>query len=70
MATTEEKLLAVLASQPEVEHEVFVESLDHNEQVRLLDTVRDMQNRGLIRRDLSEKRDGRRVLKYARPNGV
>ena len=66
MIEVENKLLQAVQASGVVEHETFVGSLDHRECLNLLPTVRDMEKRGLIRRDISEKRDNRRVLKYVR----
>jgi len=64
MPTLQEKVLAAMQPTGVVEHEVLVETLDYNERFHLLNTVRDMQKAGLLKRDIDEKRDGRRVLKY------
>lgn len=67
MNTVETKLLEALEAAEAVDHETFVEGLDHREKIMLLQTARDLQKRGLLVRDLSERREGRRVLRYIRP---
>lgn len=64
MESVKQKLLDAIQVTGAVEHAVIVESLDHREKLQLLNTVHDMEKSGLIRRDNSEKREGRRVLKY------
>lgn len=66
MQELEEKLISSLTAQGAVEHETLIASLDARERFMLLATVRDMEKRGLLKRDLSEKRDGRAVLRYVR----
>lgn len=66
MIELENKLREAVQATGVVEHETFVQNLNHQERLHLLRTVHDMEKRGVIQRDLSEKRDGRRVLKYVR----
>lgn len=60
------KIEAALNDNPVIEHEQFVQTLDYRERRSLLPVVRDMEKQGILRRDISEKRQGRFVLKYIR----
>jgi hypothetical protein len=67
VVSVQEKLTAALQSTPSVTHDEFVKGLQHNERLGLLDTVREMQRKGLLRRDISERdADGKMVLRYVR----
>lgn len=66
MNSVEQKLRDALQANPVVVHEAFVDTLDHREKIMLLDTVRDLQKRGVLKRDISEKVEGHAVLKYVR----
>jgi len=65
----EDKIVQALQANPALEHGTFADTLEHRERQYLLQTVRDMENRGLLRRDLSLKRDGKAVLRYLRGTG-
>lgn len=67
MSELSNKVLAAVQATGSIEHEVLVETLDYNERHALLTTVREMQKQGLIKRDVSERRDGHIVLKYRLP---
>jgi len=62
-----EKIAAKLQSNPTLVHSQLIEELNHNERQALLDTVREMEKRGVLTRDLSEKNaDGKSILRYLR----
>ena len=65
----EDKIVQALQANPALEHGVFAATLEHRDRQYLLDTVRDMERRGLLRRDLTLKRDGKAVLRYLRGTG-
>lgn len=64
MNSVEQKLRDAIQAQGTVTHEDFIQTLDHREKIMLLDTVRELQKRGVLKRDISEKVEGRSVLKY------
>ena len=64
--SVEEKLTSALQANETVNYGEFAAQLNFPEQRGLLDTVRDMEKRGLLRRDLSEKVDGKAVLRILR----
>jgi len=67
LASLQEKISLALQTSPELVHSEFVKSLDHREQIALLDTVREMQKRKLLKRDISQKtEDGKMILRYLR----
>lgn len=67
MSDLSDKVFAAVQASGSVEHEALVETLNYNERQHLLNTVREMQKNGLIKRDVSERRDGHIVLKYRLP---
>jgi hypothetical protein len=63
----EDKFKTALQASPSVTHESIVDGLTHQERIGMLDTVREMERLGMLRRDLSERdANGRRVLRYVR----
>lgn len=65
--SVEEKLTAALQASPAVSHASILVGLEHRERIGLLDTVREMERQGLLKRDLSERDErGKMVLRYLR----
>lgn len=64
--SVEEKVLAALASQSPLPHSAISGNLTHQESIGLLDTVREMQRVGLLRRELIRNEAGKLVLHYVR----
>ena len=70
MATPlEQKVLDALQASPTLDHEALAASMDYRERKSLLGTIRELERQGLVKRDMSERRDGRRVLRYIRVTG-
>lgn len=65
----EDKIVAMLVTNPTLEHETLQAGLNFSERQWLLSTVRDMEQRNILRRDLTLKRDGKAVLRYLRVSG-
>jgi hypothetical protein len=65
--SVEEKLTSALQASPAVTHAQILEGLEHQERLGLLDTVREMQRNGLLKRDLTERDErGKPILRYIR----
>lgn len=65
--SVEEKVSSALQASPAVTHAQIVEGMEHHERIGLLDTVREMERNGLLKRDLSERDErGKRILRYIR----
>jgi DNA-binding HxlR family transcriptional regulator len=67
MPTLQEKVTAALdGASGDLSYDEFVATLDSRERHVLMDTLRDMEKRGLIRRALPKGEDGKRVLRIQR----
>lgn len=67
VVSVEEKLTAALQNAPAVTHEAIIQDMQHHERIGFIDTVREMERNGLLKRDLSERdANGKRVLRYLR----
>lgn len=67
VVSVQEKLTRALQNAPAVTHAEFVQGLEHHERIGLLDTVREMERNGLLKRDLSQRDErGKMILRYVR----
>jgi len=65
--SVEDKLKAALQASPAVTHAQIVEGMEHVERLGLLDTVREMERNGLLKRDLTQRDErGKMILRYLR----
>ncbi len=65
--SVEDKLKSALQTSPAVTHAQIVEGMEHQERIGLLDTVREMERNGLLKRDLTQRDErGKMILRYIR----
>lgn len=65
----EQKVLDALQATPTLDHEALANLMDYRERKNLLGTMRELERQGLVKRDMQERREGRRVLRYIRVTG-
>lgn len=65
--SVEDKVSQALQSAPEVLHATLLDGLTHQERLGLIDTIREMERQGLLKRDISTRdANGKLVLRYLR----
>lgn len=61
-----QKVTQALQASPTVDHSALLEGLTHQENLGVVDTLREMERRGQLRRELQRGEDGKLVLRYVR----
>ena len=61
-----QKVKDALQANPVVDHSALIQNLTHQENLGVVDTLREMQRRNELKRELQRGEDGKLVLRYAR----
>jgi len=61
-----QKVTQALQASPVVDHSALIQNLSHQENLGVIDTLREMERRGTLRRELQRGDDGKLVLRYVR----
>lgn len=61
-----DKVVAALQTQSPLPHSTLATNLTHQESIGMLDTIRELQRVGVLRRELIRGEDGKLVLHYVR----
>jgi len=61
-----QKVTAALQANAVVDHSALIQNLSHQENLGVIDTLRELERRGVLRRELQRGEDGKLVLRYVR----
>jgi hypothetical protein len=61
-----QKVTTALQANAVVDHSTLIQNLSHQESLGVIDTLREMERRGQLRRELQRGEDGKLVLRYVR----
>lgn len=61
-----QKVSQALQASPVVDHSALIQNLNHQENLGVVDTLREMERRKLLKRELQRGDDGKLVLRYVR----
>jgi len=64
--SVEDKVKAALQAKSPIDHSEINQNLTHQENIGLIDTIREMERLGLLKREMQRNERGKLVLRYVR----
>jgi hypothetical protein len=64
--SVEDLLTTRLQAKPEVDHSELLDGLTHQERLGLIDTIREMERTGKLKRTMARNEQGKLVPRYVR----